>query len=105
VLSRALRLAKIYTLIANAKLNDIDPQAWLAPACQITPAKRINELLPWNWRPQSVAHAACAQSARRHLAALRVAEGNHPSALLVRVRNDQALRSSNQRKRFLAANN
>lgn len=38
-------------------------------------------------------------------ASLRVAEGNHPIALLVRVRNDQALRSSNQPKRFLAANN
>jgi hypothetical protein len=22
------------------------------------PAKRIRELLPWNWRPQNVAHAA-----------------------------------------------
>jgi hypothetical protein len=33
------RAAAIYTLIATAKLNDIDPQSWLAhvlAACQIT---------------------------------------------------------------------
>jgi Transposase C of IS166 homeodomain/zinc-finger binding domain of transposase IS66/Transposase IS66 family/IS66 C-terminal element len=35
------RAAAIYTLIATAKLNDVDPQAWLAdvlPACRITPS-------------------------------------------------------------------
>jgi transposase len=32
------------------------PTCW--PACQITPPKRIHELLPWNWRLQSIAHAA-----------------------------------------------
>src|SRR5882757_6061344 len=55
------RAAAIYTLIATAKLNDIDPQAWLADVLARLPdhpAKRIHELLPWNWRPQSVAHAA-----------------------------------------------
>ena len=53
------RAAAIYTLIASAKLNDIDPQAWLADVIARLPdhpAKRINELLPWYW--QSVAHAA-----------------------------------------------
>jgi hypothetical protein len=56
-----LRAAAIYTLIATAKLNDIDPQAWLADVLARLPdhpAKRIHELLPWNWRPQNVAHAA-----------------------------------------------
>ena len=55
------RAAAIYSLIATAKLNDIDPQAWLADVLARLPdhsAKRIRELLPWNWRPQNVAHAA-----------------------------------------------
>src|SRR5207245_8477329 len=62
------RAAAIYTLIATAKLNDIDPQAWLADVLARLPdhpAKRIHELLPWNWRLQSVAHAARAQSVLR----------------------------------------
>src|ERR1700761_4747454 len=55
------RAAAIYTLVATAKLNDIDPQAWLADVLARLPdhpARRIHELLPWNWRSQSVAHAA-----------------------------------------------
>jgi transposase len=55
------RAAAIYTLIATAKLNNIDPQAWLADVLARLPdhpAKRIHELLPWNWRSQNVAHAA-----------------------------------------------
>ena len=46
------RAAAIYTLIETAKLNDVDPQAWLADVLarlQDYPAKRIAELLPWNW--------------------------------------------------------
>jgi transposase len=55
------RAAAIYTLIETAKLNDIDPQAWLADVlAQLPdhPAKRIAELLPWNWRAQSLAAKA-----------------------------------------------
>jgi transposase len=55
------RAAAIYTLIATAKLNDIHPKAWLADVLARLPdhpARRLHELLPWNWRPQSVAHAA-----------------------------------------------
>ena len=55
------RAAAIYTLIATAKLNDIDPQAWLADVLARLPdhpARRIHQLLPWNWRPHSIAHAA-----------------------------------------------
>ena len=56
------RAAAIYTLIETAKLNDIDPQAWLADVLARLPdhpARRISELLPWNWRPQNlVADAA-----------------------------------------------
>ena len=50
------RAAAIYTLIATAKLNDVDPQTWLADVLARLPdhpAKRIHELLPWNWRPQN----------------------------------------------------
>jgi transposase len=55
------RAAAIYTLIAAAKLNDIDPQAWLADALARLPdypAKRIHELLPWNWRQRNIAAQA-----------------------------------------------
>jgi transposase len=44
------RAAALYTLIATAKLNDIDPQAWLADVLARVldyPAKRIGDLLPW----------------------------------------------------------
>ena len=44
------RAAAIYTLIATAKLNDINPQAWLADVLRRIadhPASRIHELLPW----------------------------------------------------------
>jgi transposase len=56
------RAAAIYTLIETAKLNDIDPQAWLADLLARLldyPAKRLGDLLPWNWRPPpDVARAA-----------------------------------------------
>ena len=47
------RAAAIYTLIETAKLNGIDPRAWLADVLARMsdhPASRINELLPWNWQ-------------------------------------------------------
>jgi len=42
----------MYTLIMTAKLNNVDPQAWLAAACAGSPITgfRLDELLPWNWR-------------------------------------------------------
>ena len=55
------RAAAIYTLIATAKLNDVDPQAWLADALRRIadhPASRIADLLPWNWQIPAVAAAA-----------------------------------------------
>ena len=50
------------TLITTAKLNEIDPQAWLADVLARLPdhpARRIHDLLPWNWRP----HRAAAEAA------------------------------------------
>ncbi len=49
------RAAAIYTLIETAKLNDVDPQAWLADVLARMPdhpARRIADLLPWNWKLQ-----------------------------------------------------
>ncbi len=42
----------MYSLIASAKMNDVDPQAWLADVLAriaSQPAHRLDELLPWNW--------------------------------------------------------
>jgi transposase len=53
------RAAAMYSIIVTCKLNDVDPQAWLADVlARIAdhPAHRIDELLPWNWQPLQ-AHA------------------------------------------------
>ncbi len=55
------RAAAIYTLIETCKLNDVDARAWLADVlARIAdyPAKRITELLPWNWRSSRTASRA-----------------------------------------------
>ena len=47
------RAAFMYSLIGSAKLNGIDPQAWLADViARISdlPVSRLPELLPWNWQ-------------------------------------------------------
>lgn len=47
------RAAATYSLIVTAKMNDVDPHAWLADVLAriaTHPAHRINELLPWNWK-------------------------------------------------------
>jgi transposase len=48
------RAAAIVTLIMTAKLNDVDPQVWLADVlARIAEhqAHGLDDLLPWNWRP------------------------------------------------------
>jgi transposase len=48
--------AAMYTLIGTAKLNNLDPQAWLADVLRRIndhPASRLDELLPWNWKGRS----------------------------------------------------
>ncbi len=57
------RAASMATLITTAKLNDIDPQAWLADALAriaAMPTSRLPELLPWNW--------SASQAEKRHAA-------------------------------------
>jgi transposase len=47
------RAAVMYTLIGSCRLNDVDPQAWLADVlARIAghPQSGLDELQPWNWR-------------------------------------------------------
>jgi transposase len=46
------RAAAMYSLIVTARLNGVDPRAWLADVlARIAdhPAPKLDELLPWNW--------------------------------------------------------
>ena len=55
------RAAIMYTLIGTAKLNDVDPQAWLADVLERIaehPSNRLHELLPWHWTAKPVPLAA-----------------------------------------------
>ena len=56
------RAAVMFTLIQTAKLNDVDPQTWLADVLARIADHKIADLaalLPWNWRRTNrVDHAA-----------------------------------------------
>ena len=55
------RAAVMLTLIQTAKLNDVDPQAWLADVLARIADHKINDLaalLPWNWRGARIHRAA-----------------------------------------------
>jgi hypothetical protein len=57
------RAAAVATLIMTAKLNDIDPLAWLADVlARINdhPARALEDLLPWHWKPDQAGLAAAA---------------------------------------------
>ena len=59
----ANRAAVMATLIMTAKLNGVDPQAWLADVlARINDhsVHRLDELLPWNWRKPVPSHAEAA---------------------------------------------
>jgi len=46
------RAALMYSLIVTARMNDVDPQAWLADVLgrlPDMPLSRLPELLPWHW--------------------------------------------------------
>jgi len=52
------RAASMYSLIVTAKMNGVDPQAWLSDVLSriaAHPAHRLDELLPWNWMPPASA--------------------------------------------------
>ena len=57
------RAAAMYSLIVTAKLNDVDPRAWLADVLRRIADHLVrspHELLPWNWarRPERRSLAA-----------------------------------------------
>jgi transposase len=55
------RAALLYTLIQTARLNGVDPQAWLADVLARINEHKIRDLdrlLPWNWKPRSLQQAA-----------------------------------------------
>ena len=55
------RAAAMTTLIMTAKLNDVDPLAWLADVLAriaAIPQNRLPELLPWEWKALSQQQAA-----------------------------------------------
>ena len=57
------RAAAMYSLIVSAKMNGVDPQAWLADVLAriaAHPAHRLDELLLWNWTPASAISARAA---------------------------------------------
>ncbi len=57
------RAATVFTLIQTAKLDDVDPQAWLAGVLARIAEHKITDLaapLRWNW---------AAETERRRLAA------------------------------------
>jgi transposase len=57
------RAAAIYSLIETCKMNDVDPQAWLAEILARLPdhpANKVADLLPWNWKASQQPKAAAA---------------------------------------------
>jgi hypothetical protein len=56
------RAAVIYTLIESAKLNGLDPEAYLADVIDRMvkghSINRLDELLPWNWQRSRIKLAA-----------------------------------------------
>jgi len=55
------RAAIMYSLIVTCKLNDVDPQAWLADVLAriaAHPVHQLDKLLPWHWRKPSIDVAA-----------------------------------------------
>jgi hypothetical protein len=56
----AERWATVCSLIASAKLNDVEPFTYLRDILQRMteghPMSRLDELLPWNWSKMRVKH-------------------------------------------------
>src|ERR1700709_427441 len=51
------RAAAMYSLIVTAKMNGVDPQAWLTDVLAriaTHPIHPLDELLPWSWKARAV---------------------------------------------------
>jgi transposase len=56
-----IRAAAFYTLIGTARMNGIEPEAWLTDVIARIgshPINRLAELLPWNWSPPATRSVA-----------------------------------------------
>jgi transposase len=56
-----IRAAAFYTLIGTARMNGIEPEAWLTDVIArigAHPINRLAELLPWNWQPSATQSVA-----------------------------------------------
>jgi transposase len=54
--SGGMRAAAMYTIVETAKLNGVDPEAYLRDVLTRIPdhpINRIDQLLPWNWKPDT----------------------------------------------------
>ena len=55
------RAAAFYTLVRTARLNGVEPEAWLTDVIARIgshPINRLAELLPWNWQPPATLSVA-----------------------------------------------
>jgi IS66 C-terminal element len=62
------RAALMYALIQTARLNDVDPNAWLADVlARINDHNilKLEQLLPWNWKTRGLRKIACVGFVRR----------------------------------------
>jgi transposase len=52
------RAADLYTVLETARLNGLNPEAWLADTidrmAKSHPINRLDELLPWNWQDRAL---------------------------------------------------
>jgi transposase len=56
-----IRAAAFYTLIGTARMNGIEPEAWLTDVIArigAHPIHRLADLLPWNWQPPATRSVA-----------------------------------------------
>ena len=58
------RELSIFSLIVPAKMNDVDPWAWVPDVLARIgdhPATRLDQLLPWNWEKTAAAIVVAAR--------------------------------------------
>ena len=74
----------MYSPIVTAKMNNVDPQAWLADVLAriaAHPVQRLDELLPWNWRAPEERRSGSDLSPNFHPLISRVSVTFEPNGL------------------------